>query len=136
MAQEFTSEHIHERSDAKVKPLAIFLILMGVTVFASAAFTVVLFDFFTQRAQSFDKPVSPLQIKNETSSGPRIQVVPGLDLRLQREAEGERLNGYGWVDQGAGVVHIPIDKAVDVLLEKGLPTRSAQTETAAVQAAE
>ena len=136
MALKFTPEHIHERTDAKVKPLAIFLILMGVTIVASAGFTVVLFDFFTQRAQSFDKPVSPLQIKNETSSGPRLQVVPGLDLRLQNEAEGDRLNGYGWVDQGAGLVHIPIEKAVDVLLQKGLPTRSSQTETADVQSAE
>ena len=136
MAQQFTSEHIHERSDAKVKPLAIFLVIMGITIVASAAFTVVLFDFFTQRAQSFDKPVSPLQIQNETPDGPRLQVVPGLDLRLQNEAEGERLNGYGWVDQGAGVVHIPIDKAVDVLVEKGLPTRSVQTETADAQSAQ
>lgn len=131
MALEFTPEHIHERTDAKVKPLAMFLIAMAVTIVASFGFTVVLFDFFTQRAQSFDKPVSPLQIQNETPAGARLQVVPGLDLRLQQEAEGERLNGYGWVDQGAGLVHIPIDKAMDALIEKGLPTRSAQTETAA-----
>ena len=136
MALEFTPAHIHERTDAKVKPLAIFLIVMGVTIVASFGFTVVLFDFFTQRAQSFDKPVSPLQIQNETPAGARLQVVPGLDLRLQQEAEGERLNGYGWVDEGARVVHIPIDKAMDVLLEKGLPSRAAQSETAADRSAE
>ncbi len=129
MAQQFTSEHVHERTDAKVRPLVIFLIVMGVTIAASFGFTVVLFDFFTQRAQSFDAPVSPLQIRNETPAGVRLQVVPGLDLRLQGEAEVERLNGYGWVDQGAGMVHIPIDKAIDVLVEKGLPTRAAQNET-------
>lgn len=126
MAQQFTPEHVHERTDAKVKPLAIFLILMGITIIASAGFTVLLFEFFTQRAQSFDKPVSPLQIKNETPEGVRLQVVPGLDLRLQNEAEGDRLNGYGWVDQGAGVVHIPIDKAIEVLVEKGVPARAAE----------
>lgn len=131
MAQQFTSEHIHERTDAKVKPLAIFLILMGVTIVASAGFTVVLFEFFTQRAQSFDKPVSPLQIKNEAPEGVRLQVVPGLDLRLQREAESDRLNGYGWVDQGAGLVHIPIEKAMEVLVEKGVPARSGAGAAAA-----
>lgn len=130
MALEFTPEHVHEKTDAHVKPLVLFLVVMGATIVASAGFTVVLFDFFTQRAQSFDAPVSPLQIQNETPPGARLQVVPGLDLRLQQEAEGERLNGYGPVDPAAGLVHIPIEKAIDVLIEKGLPSRSAETATA------
>ena len=124
MAQQCTSEHIHERTDAHVRPLAIFLIIMGVTIVVSAAFTVVLFDFFTQRAQSFDAPVSPLQIQNETAPGVRLQVVPGLDRRLEQEAELERLNSYGWVDESAGLVHIPIEKAMEVLVEKGLPQQA------------
>ena len=38
------------------------------------------------------------------------------------------LNSYGWVDPKAGVVRIPIDRAMDLLLQKGLPVRGKQPE--------
>jgi hypothetical protein len=43
-----------------------------------------------------------------------------------RRHEDEILNSYGWVDQKAGVVRIPIDKAMDLLVQKGLPTKSGE----------
>ena len=33
------------------------------------------------------------------------------------------LEHYGWVDKNAGVVRIPVERAIDVLAEKGLPYR-------------
>lgn len=36
------------------------------------------------------------------------------------------LHSYGWVDQKAGVVRIPIDRAMTLLLQRGLPARKAQ----------
>jgi len=41
------------------------------------------------------------------------------DFLLQEE---QTLDSYGWVDQKAGVVHIPIDRAMQLLAERGLPT--------------
>jgi hypothetical protein len=41
-----------------------------------------------------------------------------------REAEAVMLQNYRWVDHEAGIVGIPIDRAIDILAEKGLPTRS------------
>jgi hypothetical protein len=35
------------------------------------------------------------------------------------------------VDESAGVVHIPIQQAMQLLIEQGLPTRPAATETPA-----
>lgn len=32
-----------------------------------------------------------------------------------------QLNSYGWVDENAGVARIPIDRAMDLLVQKGLP---------------
>nr|UXE45701.1 hypothetical protein Hi04_10k_c5202_00010 [uncultured bacterium] len=41
-----------------------------------------------------------------------------LDQRVERRTERlrEELNGYGWVDPKHGVVHVPIDKAIDAYL--------------------
>jgi hypothetical protein len=38
------------------------------------------------------------------------------------------LNEYGWVDRNAGTVHIPIDQAKELLLQRGLPSRPAVSE--------
>ena len=37
--------------------------------------------------------------------------------------EEQTLHSYGWVDQPAGVVRIPIDRAMELLAQRGLPTR-------------
>ena len=42
--------------------------------------------------------------------------------------ENKVLDHYAWVDQNAGVVRIPIERAIDVLAEKGLPYRPAAPE--------
>jgi hypothetical protein len=35
-----------------------------------------------------------------------------------------QLNSYGWVDQKAGVAHIPIERAMELLVQRGIPVRS------------
>ena len=125
MAQEFTREHKHEETDAKVGPLAKFLVAMGVVIALSFLFTVALFDFFTQRVESKGATAPPLQVRDELPPRPHLQVVPGLDLTLQRQAERQRLESYGWVDEANKVVHLPIDKAIDALLERGVESRAA-----------
>jgi hypothetical protein len=47
---------------------------------------------------------------------PRLQLDPSDDLRRLREREARRLHGYGWVDPNAGAVHIPIERAQQLLL--------------------
>ena len=56
---------------------------------------------------------------------PLLQVSPPLDLEKFRAQEEQELNSYGWINQSSGVVHIPIRTAMDLLLKKGLPVRSA-----------
>ena len=45
------------------------------------------------------------------------------DHRLQnwRREKSEHLNGYGWVDRSKGVVHIPIERAMDQAANGALP---------------
>jgi hypothetical protein len=53
-----------------------------------------------------------------------LQIHPAHYLEQLRQGEDEKLNSYGWVDQKAGTVRIPIDRAMDLLIEKGLPVRA------------
>lgn len=54
---------------------------------------------------------------------PRLQETPIQDLRAMRAAEDRILNSYGWIDKDAGTVRIPIDRAIDLLAQRGLPAR-------------
>ena len=57
---------------------------------------------------------------------PSPEVSSGEMLRQLRATEDAALNTYGWVDRSNGVVHIPIQHAIDLVLERGLPTRPNQ----------
>ncbi len=121
---KFISAHEHERTDAHVGPLVKFLIFLAVVCLASFGIIAVLFEFFTQRMATLYGPAVELSTPGEESGAPQLQVVPGLDLRQIRATETDQLESYGWVDQSRGVAHIPIDEAIDRLVEQGLPTRA------------
>lgn len=58
---------------------------------------------------------------------PRLEVTPILDLQAMRAAEDKVLGSYAWIDKSQGLVRIPIDRAIDLLSQRGLPARP-QTE--------
>ena len=53
---------------------------------------------------------------------PHLQDRPGSDLAAFRAREDAVLHDYGWVDKDAGVVRIPIEEAMRILAERGLPS--------------
>jgi hypothetical protein len=54
---------------------------------------------------------------------PRLEGDERREINDFREQEEQTLNSYGWVDQKAGVVRIPIDRAMQLMAQRGLPTR-------------
>jgi len=54
---------------------------------------------------------------------PNLQINPQADLLALRARETSELESYGWMDRKAGRVRIPIDRAMDLLVLRGLPTR-------------
>ena len=54
---------------------------------------------------------------------PRLETDERGQIRRFRLSEEQRLHSYDWVDQNAGIVRIPIDRAMDLIAERGLPTR-------------
>jgi hypothetical protein len=52
---------------------------------------------------------------------PQLQIDPAQDLAAWRRTEEARLARYGWADRGRTAVHIPIDRAMSLIAERGLP---------------
>jgi len=116
----------HEQSDVALRPLLTFaggLLALGAVVY----FVVfLLFTYFTRQADRASQDLRfPLAVgqENRLPPEPRLQANPRQDLRDLREAEDQRLTTFGWVDRNAGVVRIPIDEAMKLTLQRGLPSR-------------
>ncbi len=54
---------------------------------------------------------------------PRLQISPTQDLAAFRAQEDRELTTYGWINRTSGVVRIPIERAMDLLAQRGLPVR-------------
>jgi hypothetical protein len=64
-----------------------------------------------------------------TAPQPALLVTEPAVLQKFRTHEEDVLHHYGWVDRNAGTVRIPIDRAKELLLERGLPIRGATPAT-------
>ncbi len=60
-------------------------------------------------------------VVNELPPEPRLQVHAQEDLKEMRRQEDAVLNSYGWIDRRNGIVRIPIDRAMELLAQRGLP---------------
>jgi hypothetical protein len=56
---------------------------------------------------------------------PRLQVQPSRDLQEVKAAAENELHSYQWVDRKNGIVAIPIDRAMKLLVQRGIPPQSA-----------
>ena len=52
---------------------------------------------------------------------PRLQVDDVRDMNTLRESNDKQMNEYQWIDQKAGMVQIPIARAMDIIAQRGLP---------------
>jgi len=87
-----------------------------------------LFSRFANIQMRSQTPPSPLVSTRQPFPGPRLQVNPAKDIQEMRAAEDATLNSYGWVNPEAGIVRIPIDRAIEILAQKGLPARATTEE--------
>jgi hypothetical protein len=128
----------YETRDVKIRPLVVFIV--GLTVATIAAYLVVLgvFRVFNARETSKDATADPVAVERAALTDeqrlpaqPRIQADPSGEYQLLRQQEEHILTTYGWVDRPAGVVRIPVDQAMKLVVEQGLPVRQSATASPA-----
>lgn len=116
-------ERRHETRDMDIRPIVMF----GAGLVGSTAAVLLLmawlFGYLAAREAKLDIPPSPLAETRRPPPEPRLQITPATDLEEMRRTEDAVLNSYGWVDRGAGIVRVPIDRAITLLAQRGLPVR-------------
>ena len=118
----------HETTDVSVPGLFAFGVGLTVSVAVILVGLVAFFYAFNLLNTHLDRriarqePGAASRVRVAPAyDGPLLQVKPEEDLRWMRSHNAANLGGYGWVDRPAGVVRLPIDRAMDLLAERGLP---------------
>jgi hypothetical protein len=115
----------HETTDVNVWAVGKFAIGLVVVCVVCIVLLFGLLKFFQSREEtSVANTVEPTKLFPE----PQLQKTPIVDLKTIRAEEDKLLNGYAWVDAPKGVVRIPLDRAIEVLAKRGLPSRAATPE--------
>jgi hypothetical protein len=117
----------HEERDIRFWPITISgaaLLLVTLIVFVLMR---ALFVFYDKREARLSPPANPLAVEygEPLPPKPRLQSDPIKDLVQLRAAEDAILNSYAWVDPQAGVVRIPIARALEILAHNPPPSRPA-----------
>ena len=117
----------HEHTDIDVNVGYKFGLWLAVAMLISIGIVYGSFWFFERRVQTADAVAKkyPLAaaVPHQDPPTPNLQRQPFKDIYQLRDAENKKLAGYGWVDKDGGVTHIPIDRAIEVMLQKGFATR-------------
>jgi hypothetical protein len=137
--------HLHpedvrtEGDGVSYKGLAWSMIILTIITLFCYAFVVGMFKFMESRAVANDATRSPLAaapvqptivdgrvVGGSTAPVPSLLVNEPINLKKFRSHEEEVLTTYGWVDQNAGIVRLPIDRAKALLLERGIAVRESR----------
>ena len=106
-----------------------------------------MYRFLDSYATAHQPPMSPMVTPEadtravtpenaETFPQPRLEENERTQFRSFIEDQDRKLATYDWVDKDRGTVRIPIDRAMELIAQRGLPVHAEGTASAQSSAAE
>lgn len=119
-------EVVHEESDVNVSAIlgyGLGLIVVAVIVHVLLWWLLGVYQSQAERAQTQAYPLAAGR-EDQRVVGPRLQEHPQQDMRELRRKQEALLQGYAWINRQGGVARIPIEDAMRIVVERGLPMRT------------
>jgi len=110
----------YETRDVNTRAVLVFLAVLFVVLVVALFVTWLVFRYYSVAEQP-PVPASPFADVRELPSGPELEVHARQNLLNAYAKQQQELENYAWEDRNAGIVRIPIERAMDLLIEKGLP---------------
>lgn len=141
----------HEDTDVRIRPIALFIVWLTVATAVVMLLMIGLYRYLDKQATMQDeRERSPLASeRNPIPSGPKLQLAPTQtgqshpdetnnnpmsEVNILRAEEDSKLDHYSWVDQSKGIVYLPIARAKELALERGILKSRPQPAAAAAGA--
>lgn len=135
MSEEKVTRESHDFEPRDLSASSVLGFLGALVIVGVLAYFVLagLYGFLDRYQKAHEPPQNPLvQATNLDTRHPTVQdekkfPLPRLEtnergpLNDQRQQEEETLHTYGWLDQKAGIARIPIERAMQLIVERGLP---------------
>ncbi|HTT22390.1 MAG TPA: hypothetical protein VMG82_25910 [Candidatus Sulfotelmatobacter sp.] len=143
-----------ERRDIGIAGVVYFMVGLAVAAILIHFIIAGLYKYLENRSEAQQKAVSPLltnpvrdtrtlppQFKTDSEGSdyekylqksfptPQLEIDERTQLNKVRLYEENTLSTYDYVDKDAGSVRIPIERAMDLLVQRGLPTRAQAGES-------
>lgn len=117
-----------EPQDVQPSPILKFLWWLGVTVVLSFILSLGVYKgLISYWTGTYEQPAPSRAAGPAYPPEPRLQAMPGhqidpqQDMRDKVKADTQENEKLGWVDQKSGIAQIPVNDAMKIILEKGLP---------------
>src|SRR5579864_3900954 len=107
----------HEQREVSVRFIVVSLITLLIGTFLVCLLVVGIFQYF----HNTYLPPQATYVEPPLPPEPRVEEKPYLQLQNLRTLEEHVLSSYAWVDQNQGTVRVPIERAIDMVAQKGLP---------------
>ena len=111
----------HETKEVSVPFIFASLSALIIGAFLVSLLSVGIFQFFKNTYHPDEKARASQQV---IPPSPRIDSHPAEELQSIRAHEDHILNSYAVIDPKQGIVRVPIDRAIDLLAQKGLPSHN------------
>lgn len=138
----------YEPRDLSHNAVFAFLVLLGLAICVTLVVLWGVFRYLGGNQYAGHQTTNPIMTSNEQLQEvggdpalsfpmPRLQPDDIADLNKFRVSEEEQLNSYGWVSRSQDKIHIPIERAIDMLgtawpqQQQTLPTATPDERTGA-----
>jgi len=115
----------HEVDRVNIRGLWISAVVLALVCVFSGIVVLWLFRVVDRRLVDAEPALAPLAVPIGEASVPEPRLLTNEPANLAdfRAREADKVETYGWVDKPGGIVRIPVERAKDLILERGLPAR-------------
>jgi len=125
----------YEHQDLSPRGVLYFMIGLAVVIIVIYFIVFGMYHFLDTYNHANQLPMSPMvapeadtrtvtDSETQAFPQPRLEKSERTELREFIEDEDRKLATYNWIDKDKGIVQIPIERAMDLIVERGLPVHT------------
>lgn len=121
------SQHGHEERDINVRAVGWFVVILAAVIATGLLITWGLLSRLdtqqARREETVREMIADRQLPPTPVPGPKLLPNPALEMQDLRQRTEQLLSTYGWVDEEQEIARIPIERAMEMMLERGFEVR-------------